>query len=157
MVNNQNPYLALLTRLPPPPDIDDLDISDRFISKECLWDLDELIQICGQSEKSYTMVTRKAEKDFENLEENNFDLPTIIKELKINGIFKNSWWCKTSPSINHRTGKRRGKGFWAPCDAYSLTTKFYNPKNNYSGTVNYFFKMAKALDGSAVIFVSLHV
>lgn len=159
MVNNQNPYLLNNPALPAPPDIDDASNSDRKISDSPLWNLSEIVDIASHhSDENVTirMVTRDADRDYENLLENGFDLLEQLKKLKTNGHFKGSWWCKASPATD-RLGRPRGKGSWIPCDAYTITEKFENPHNGCCGTVKYYLKMSKNLDGTAILFVSLHV
>lgn len=157
MVNPPNPYLKILPDVCQPPSRTDSDGSDRKIGEEALWDLQELVKIASLDDaETVKMVTSKAERDYENLVENGFDLNDVLAELAVKGVFKGSWWCKTSASKD-RYGKPRGVGSWIPCDAYSVTLDYEHPKTGYRGTANYYLKMCKSLDGSLVLFVSVHL
>lgn len=158
MVISKNLYLDLLPGLPPPPPVDDQDKSDRKLADSCLWDLQEIVDIVSRhSPENVTvrMVTRKAERDFQNLLENGFDLHELLKKLLEKGFFKGSWWCRTS-AVKDRTGKPRGTGYWVPCDAYSIVDEYEHPATGYRGKSEIYLKMCKGHDGTAVLFVSLH-
>ena len=157
MVNNQNPYSQLRPELPPCPDDDDPNQKDRQIGNTPIWDLADLLKIAeqGDIETSCVIVTFRAQTDYENLVESGFDLLETLQLLENDGVFKGAYWCKTSPTRD-RMGRPRGKGRWIPCDAYSLIAECYNPNNNYRCKGQYYFKMARGLDGRAVLFVSLH-
>lgn len=156
MVNNINPFLSVHPNLPHPPNNEDANGDDRLIGTSPVWDLADIVRIISSDCKETAtarMVTRRSSRDYENLLENNFSLPDVIKSIPNDGIYKNSWWCKTGPET------RRGKvinGVWIPCDAYSIRMPFENPVNGYSGISEYYLKMCKGLDGKVVLFVSLH-
>lgn len=157
MVNSTNPYLTVLPDICHPPLCTDPDGSDRKIGEEALWKLHELVEIASSDDdENVKMVTNRAVRDYENLVENGFDLNDVLAQLAVKGVFKGSWWCKTSPSKD-RNGKPRGVGAWIPCDAYSITLDYENPKTGYCGIANYYLKMCKSLDGSVVLFVSVHL
>lgn len=158
MVNNLNPYLSILSDLPSPPLVDDADRKDRYIGGSPIWDLNELTSIALRDPENGTvkMVTEKAEKDYEQLLENGFDLDDALRQLSMRPRFKGAFWCKTSPSKDSR-GRPRGTGVWIPCDAYEVEGGYVHPHTGYSGTATYYLKMCRGLDGSAVLFVSLHV
>lgn len=160
MVNNSNPFLKILPGILPPPSEDAADDDDRLIRKdEPLWDLDELVRIVGKDSKEKVTVrieTNDARSDYKDLQENGFNLHQVMLSIKGKGRFLGAFWCKTSPS-KRRSG-RRFPGAWVPCDSYAINNLDYvHPVTNYRGKANYYFKMCKGLDGSTVIFVSLHV
>jgi len=159
MVNNKNPYFQVLPNLTSPPDINDVNKSDRKISDEPLWDLQKIVAIASQNAANnitIRMVTDKAERDYQNLLENGFDLLEVLSKLAGKVNFKGAWWCKTSPAKG-RDGKPRGTGRWIPCDAYTITIDFEHPKTLYCGKAEYYLKMSMSPQGSVVFFVSLHV
>lgn len=158
MVNNSNPYLSRISDLPSPPPVDDADRKDRHIRDSPIWDLDELIAIALRDPENGTvrMVTDKADRNYEQLLENGFDLDDALQQLAKRPRFRSAFWCKTSPSKDDR-GQPRGTGVWIPCDAYEVECGFVHPHTGYSGTVKYYLKMCRGLDGCAVLFVSLHV
>lgn len=158
MVNNPNPYLSMLSDLPSQPLADDADREDRYIRDSPIWDLNELISIALRDPENGTvkMVTEKAEKDYEQLLENGFDLDDALRQLSTRPRFRGAFWCKTSPSKDN-LGRPRGTGVWIPCDAYEVECGYVHPHTGYSGTAKYYLKMCRGLDGGAVLFVSLHV
>lgn len=159
MVDTQNLYLTIHPRIPPPPSRDDADRSDRKISGDPLWDLQEIINIAARhtaENVTVRMVTQDANREYENLLENGFDLQAALAQLLFRGRFKGSWWCKTSPAKD-ANGRPRGKGGWIPCDAYSFTDEYEHPKTGYRGKVDCYFKLCRSIDNTAVLFVSLHL
>jgi hypothetical protein len=159
MVNNENPYIQVLPNIALPPANDDEDKTDREISDKPLWDLQEIVEIASRNavgNVTIRMVTGKADRDYENLIENGFDLLEVLSQLVNKGKFKGAWWCRTSPAKG-RDGKPRGSGMWVPCDAYAITMDFEHPTTLYRGKVEYYLKMCKSPNGSVVFFVSLHV
>ena len=156
MVNN-NPYLKILSNLSAPPA--DSEKSDRFIGNSPLWKLSEIVQIALQHEEvkpTIRIVTNDAIKNYGDLLANGFNLKEAISQIERSGRYKSSWWCKTSP-MTDANGKARGTGTWIPCDDYTLTLPFEHPTTGYSGRCEYYFKFCKGLDGSTVLFVSIHV
>lgn len=158
MVNNLNPYLLLLDTIPSPPSVSDADKKDRYIADSSIWDLNDLISIALKDPQNGTvkMVTENAERDYGQLLEEGFDLDEVLRQLSTRSRFKGAWWCKTSPSKD-RYGQPRGTGVWIPCDAYAIKCEYVHPHTGYKGTAEYYLKMCKGLDGTAVLFVSLHV
>lgn len=145
MVNNENPYLAILQNLPNPPLGNDPNGDDREIGKNPLWSLEDFKKKSAEhSEAKPTLipVTKKCRNDLRNLTEVGFDLAAHIQALT--GLhFKNAVWCQTG-------------SMWIPCDAYSLKASFTVPSTGYCGTTEYYFKMCKGLTGNTVVFVSIH-
>lgn len=158
MVNNRNSYCCRDSDLPDPPSRDDPDVEDRTIQSGPIWDLNELVEIAARTgaTDSVHVVTKRAETDLEALEETGFDLQEVMMLLPINGKFKGSAWCKSSPATD-RFGNPRGKGFWFPCDAYTVVASTIHPSTGYSSTAEYYLKMAKGLNGTFVVFVSIHL
>jgi hypothetical protein len=158
MVNNQNnPYLKIFPNILPPP-VDDADRKVTKIGEKRLWNLQEIVEIASHDDESNVtirMVTDEAIKDYKKLLVNGFDLPALLQQLKIKGHFRGAWWCKTSPSRD-RKGNQRGSGVWVPCDSYVINESYEHPITGYRGTVVIYLKMCKGLDGSTVLFVSLH-
>ena len=157
MVNNRNPYCCKNANLPDPPSVDDPDIDDRFIAGGPIWDLVELVEIATRAggDDDIHVVTTRAEKALETLEETGFDLTTAMRLLTSNGKFIGSAWCKSSPAQD-RFGKPLGKGFWFPCDAYTVSVSTTHPITEYKSAAEYYLKMAKGLNGTFVVFVSIH-
>ena len=157
MVNNRNPYCCIMSHLPDPPLGDDPDTEDRLIRPGPIWVLEELVEIAMRDDgaESFRIVTTRAEADFEALEETGFDLRAVMALLRTRGIFKGSAWCKSSPAED-RFGKPRGKGYWLPCDAYTVLASIVHPATGYAVTSEYYLKMAKGLNGTFVVFVSIH-
>lgn len=159
MVNNQKiRYCEILPDIPPPPPVDDADKKDREISKKRLWNLQEIVEIASRDNESNAtirMVTDKAIMDYEKLLVNGFDLLALLQQLKTKGRFRGAFWCKTSPSRD-QNGSPRGNGVWVPCDSYVISEQYEHPVTGHCGTVDIYLKMCKGLDGSTVLFVSLH-
>lgn len=153
MVNNQNPYTKRLLDIPPPPAVDDPDSSDRPIGRAAIWSLKRFQEIADEhSDDCPTLlaVTRKCRNDLKRLtaEPGGFDLAEHIRILT-NENYQKSVWCMSSP---------RGHipGAWLPCDAYSLSVPFTHPVTQWSGNVNYYFKLCESLTGQMLLFVSVH-
>jgi hypothetical protein len=157
MVNNENPYLKLYSKLSEPPAVDDTDSGDRSIENGPIWDLNELIKLATQDGgTNLRIVTSKAKKNYEELLENGFDLPSTLKLINAKRDYKGSFWCKTS-SVKDKNGKPRGSGAWIPCDSYAVVCDYQHPITGHAGTAEYYFKMCKGLDGKTVLFVSIHL
>jgi hypothetical protein len=157
MVNN-NPYLKILSNLQPPPDNNSTDRSDRSIGNSPLWKLSDIVGIGllhKESRPTIRMVTSDADKEYASLLENGFDLKETLVKLVSAGRFKGAFWCKTS--AKDANGKPRGSGSWIPCDAYVITLPYEHPVSGYKGVCEYYLKMCKGVDGTTVLFVSLHV
>jgi len=153
MVNNPNPYLAQVAGLKPPPTKVDATDAERWIGKASLWSLEDLQSLVERdtlSLQTVVLVTTKCLRDVARLKEEpgGFDLAQQVSKLRA-GNYDKSLWCLSSP-----LGK--APGFWIPCDAYSLSVPFEHPNTGWKGEVNLYFKMAKAVSGLAVLFVSVH-
>lgn len=149
----------MLPGIPTPPSVDEPAKQERKIGDTALWDLAELIAIAeNHREEAPTIrtVTYDAERDLENLQQLGFDFVDVLKKVAARGNFKGAWWCKTSPAKD-RHGRPRGKGAWIPCDAYTLIDEYYHPTARKTLKAEYYLKMSKALDGTTVYFVSIHV
>lgn len=159
MVNNTNPYVEAMPHLPQPPLIADADHSDRRIGVNPLWDMAEIVEVasrCTDNNVTVRMVTNRAERDYENLEVNGFSLQQLLLAVESEGIFKESVWCRTSPRRG-QNGRTRGTGSWVPCDSYVVSLNYEHPTTGYNGVAEYYIKMCMSLNGSVVLFVSLHV
>lgn len=134
--------------MPEPPTEGD----EGYIGRKAIWSLDELksiVQASTAERSTWKAVTRKCKNDLKRLmAEGGFDLAQHIAKLTERNYDK-SKWCLSSPVD-------KTPGFWLPCDAYTVNAHFTHPDTGWESTVNYYLKMAKAVDGSLVLFVSIH-
>lgn len=157
MVNNKNLFLKIHPKLTVPPELDDANTSDREIQNNPIWDLATIIELIQKHNgNNIQIVTSKADRDYENLLENGFDLLETLLKIDVKNDFRGAFWCKTSPALDSK-GRRRGTGVWIPCDSYSVKCEFEHPVSGYKGLVSYYIKVCQGLDGNAVLFVSIHM
>lgn len=87
--------------------------------------------------------TAKCRRDAANLTLAPADVGSLIRELNERD-YRDSEWCEN------------GKGFWAACDAYTLTRNEYVKTAGKWFHIEYFLKFAESRAGTLVLIVSCH-
>lgn len=93
-----------------------------------------------------TVWTRKCQKDLEKLDIDLDGLPTLLKDVLLNGTYRNSEWCEQGPS-----------GPWAACDAYSYVRLEWLAAMGRETRVGYYIKFARSRAGNLLLLVSFHL
>lgn len=101
------------------------------------------IQSLTELPDSVKLWTAKCRRDVANLGLEPADVGSMIRELKERD-YRDSEWCEN------------GKGFWAACDAYTLTRNEYLENVGKSFRIQYFLKFAESRTGTLMLIVSCH-
>jgi hypothetical protein len=101
------------------------------------------IQALTETEDGVQLWTTKCRRDAANLTLAPADVGSMIRELEEQN-YRDSEWCDN------------GKGFWAACDAYTLTRDEYLANAGRQFRMTYFLKFAESRTGKLVLIVSCH-
>ena len=111
-----------------------------------LYGREEVLAAFEEGSLKVSVWTLKCQKDLEKLDIDPDGLPTLLKEVLLNGTYRNSEWCEQGPT-----------GPWAACDAYSYVRLEWLTAMGRETRVDYYIKFARSRGGNLLLLVSLHL